>query len=189
MMLNPITSFAANKDVYTYYEQMNDQFQEEINDLQCISDRKEFYIAYKELESEYVGQVDPPETIWDCFTEEEIVLIQKVIEGEATAGNFDDKTHVASVILNRLYNETFPDNITDVIYEDSAFSCIEDGRYNKVEITEDTIMALDYVFIFGDTTGGCYWFDNRSDIKTWAKRNTKFVFKDELGHSFYTYKE
>lgn len=62
------------------------------------------------------------------------------------------------------------------------FQPISDGRYKNVEVSEDTILACEYVFIFGDTTNGCLFFDSN------GKLNYQFV-KNDGAHNFYKYKE
>ena len=45
-------------------------------------------------------------------------------------------------------------------------------------------MACDYVYQFGDTTGGALWFDSTRG-NSWADRNKEYLFCDNVGHNFY----
>lgn len=147
--------------------------QEQLNNIQ---DKKEWFLAYKELIEEYSEWFDPPETIYDYYTEDEIYLMQKCIETETFEADFDSKVNVASVILNRIKSEEFSDNVYDVIVPGQfAF-----GRNN---ISEDTVLALEYAFMIGDTTNGALYFHSLSYTPTF--NGASYIFTDELGHHFY----
>lgn len=51
----------------------------------------------------------------------------------AEAGNQDmkGKRLVADVVLNRVEDDRFPDNIEDVIFQPYQFSCINDGNFER----------------------------------------------------------
>lgn len=63
---------------------------------------------------------------------------------EAEAGNqgLYGKQLVASVILNRVDSNKFPDNIDDVINQPGAFSVVSSGRINRVKVTEESRKAV-----------------------------------------------
>ena len=63
----------------------------------------------------------------------------------------------------------------------SQFSTISNGSIHKVAVDETTILACEYVFMFGDTTGGALFFDSNGAL------NYKFVFNDGA-HNFYKLK-
>ena len=64
----------------------------------------------------------------------------------------------------------------------SQFSPIADGRYKKVEVSENTILACEYTFMIEDTTNGCLFFDSNNTL------NYQLVFNDSA-HNFYKYRE
>lgn len=70
-----------------------------------------------------------------------------IVEAEATGGDLKSKVLIANVVLNRVNDERFPDSIYDVVFQyaggSAQFSPVEDGRIYSVEITEDTIQAVD----------------------------------------------
>lgn len=65
-------------------------------------------------------------------------LMAKVVEAEAGNQGLLGKRMVVDVILNRVNDKDFPDTITEVIFEKNAFAVIGNGRYEKVEVTEET---------------------------------------------------
>lgn len=157
-----------------------DSFYDEMESLSDITDKREWFIKYKAITEKYADIVDPPESIYDCFTEEELDLLFKVVQAEiGDSDDFIQKVNVSSVIFNRLKHERFPDNLTEILVLDQ-FSSISDGRYEKVNVTEDTILACEYAFMIEDTTDGCLFFDSNETL------NYKPVFKDGA-HNFYTY--
>lgn len=169
---------SINFEIDNAIEEMN----YEMTEIETITDKKEWFIAYKSIIEEYSYIIDPPETIYDYFTEEELDLLFHVVQAEV--GNeysFESKVNVANVIFNRFYHERFPDTLSDILVRDQ-FSPIADGRYKEVEITEDTILACEYAFMMEDTTDGCLFFDSNNTL------NYQFVFNDGE-HNFYKYRE
>lgn len=157
-----------------------DSFYDEMESLSDITDKREWFIKYKTITEKYADIVDPPDSIYDCFTEEELDLLFKVVQAEiGDSDDFIQKVNIASVIFNRLKNERFPDVLAEIIVYDQ-FSPISDGRYKKVDVTEDTILACEYAFMIEDTTDGCLFFDSDETL------NYKPVFKDGA-HNFYKY--
>lgn len=148
--------------------------QEEIG---SIEDKEEWFIAYKGLIDEYSEWVDPPESIYDYYTEEEILLIQRVVETETFECDFESRVNVACVVLNRVVHENFPDNITEVITSENQFA------YGRTEITEETILAVEYAFMIEDTTQGALYF--HSNPKTETFNGAEYIFSDNATHHFY----
>lgn len=157
-----------------------DSFYDEMESLSDITDKREWFIKYKAITEKYADIVDPPESIYDCFTEEELDLLFKVVQAEiGDSDDFIQKVNIASVIFNRLKHERFPDVLAEILVYDQ-FSPISDGRYEEVDVTEDTILACEYAFIIEDTTDGCLFFDSNETL------NYKPVFEDGA-HNFYKY--
>ena len=57
---------------------MMDGFYDEMESLSDIEDKREWFIRYKCIIEKYAEIVDPPETIYDYFDEEELDLLFKV---------------------------------------------------------------------------------------------------------------
>lgn len=147
----------------------------EMNELETIKNKREWFIEYKRIINKYSKWFDPPETIYDVFTDDEINLICKTVETECYMTDFISKCNVASVIFNRM--EGYGDTITDIICCENQFA------YGRDNITEDTILAVEYAFCIEDTTNGCVAF--RSDICPASWYKWRYVFTDESGHHFY----
>jgi len=123
------------------------------------------------------------------FTGNEMVMIQRVVESEAEEGSIESKIHVAQVLLNRLDSNKFPNTVEKVIFQKNAFSVINDGRYYSVELTSETLQAVNVALNTPDSTGGALYFMVRSASEkhnvTWFDNNLEFIFKDDIGHEFF----
>lgn len=169
---------AINFEIDATIEEMNQKMEE----IKSIEDKKEWFIAYKSIIDEYSYIIDTPETIYDCFSDEELDLLFRVVQAEVgDEYSFESKVNVTSVIFNRLDHERFPNTLSEILVYDQ-FSPISDGRYKEIEVSEDTILACEYAFIIEDTTDGCLFFDSNNTLKY------KFVFNDSA-HNFYKYRE
>ena len=166
----------------TIEEIKENEFISKHNEIKKIENKKEYFIAYKDLIFEYINWIDPPETVFDVFTEDEVRLICKAVETECYQKNFDSKANVASVIFNRIESGEFGDTITEIITNPNQFA------YGRDNITEDTILAVMYAFEIEDTTDGCIAFRSGSKPEkwyTWGDNYWSRIFIDDAGHGFY----
>lgn len=97
------------EDLSEEYEIKNDfdiaveEMNQKMSEIESIQDKKEWFIAYKSIIDEYSYILDPPETIYDYFTNEELDLLFRVVQAEiGDEYSFEQKCNVASVIFNRL---------------------------------------------------------------------------------------
>ncbi len=158
-------------------EEMN----HEMAEIESIEDKEEWFIAYKNIIEKYSYVLDPPESIYDYYSDEELDLLFRVVQAEIGDGySFEQKCNVTSVIFNRIEDNRFPNSILEVLTPDQ-FATIFNGRYKKVEVSETTILACEYVFMIEDTTNGCLFFDSNDALRY------EFVFNDGA-HNFYKIK-
>ncbi len=148
-------------------------------------DRMEWFIKYKKIQKQYSEWAKSNKTIYDYYTKKELSLMFKIVEAEVTGNSyFTNKCNVASVILNRIKNNKFPDTMTGVLKQKNQFSTYSSGRYRRIEVTKSTILACEYAFQIKDTTNGALFFDSCKH-KTYASRNKRYLFTDKVGHAFY----
>ena len=102
------------------------------------------------------------------------------------------KLLVANVVLNRVESEDFPDTITEVIFEQSngvtQFSPVANGRFWKVEISEETKKAVDKALAGEDVSQGALYFAarkyaNKSSMR-WFDESLDYLFTHG-GHEFF----
>lgn len=119
-------------------------------------------------------------------------ILMRIVEAEATGEDITGKMLVANVVLNRVNNSEFPDTVEGVVFQRNGsvyqFSPIKDGRYYKVEISEDTKKAVKRVLNGEDKSEGALYFMSRSMARassvTWFDRSLTRVFKHGT-HEFY----
>lgn len=169
------TEIESEEDIYT---QKCNELLEKQEELSAITDKKDWFIGYKNLINEYSEWCDSPESIYDYYTDDELDLMFRVVQAEiGDEYTFEQKCNVASVILNRLDAENFANEMNEILVS-SQFQTISNGRYMKVEVSDDTILACEYAFMIEDTTGGCLFFDSNNALRY------EFVFNDGA-HNFY----
>ena len=163
-----------NNEVDTAIENMN----VEMAEIESIENRKEWFIAYKEIVDRYSYILDPPEGIYDYYTDEELDMFFRVVQAEiGDEYTFEQKCNVASVILNRIEHYKFSDEMLEILTP-RQFETVKNGSYKNVKVSEDTILACEYAFEIEDTTGGCLFFDSNNTL------NYEFVFNDGV-HNYY----
>lgn len=159
------------------YEIVIQEMQEKMTEIESIEDNKEWFLAYKDIVFEYAEWIDPPETIFDYFTEYEVKLICRVVETETYQCDFDSKVNVANVVLNRIESGEFGETVEEVITTESQFA------YGREVITEDTILAAMFAYEMEDTTYGALFFHSNEKTDVFCGRN--YIFTDNVGHNFY----
>ncbi len=126
------------------------------------------------------------------LSSEDIEVLQRIVEAEATGENVKGKILVANVILNRVRNKDFPDSVKAVVFQRDGstyqFSPIKDGRYYSVKVSESTKDAIKRVLEGEDYSNGALYFSARSradkNSMSWFDRHLKFLFKYG-GHEFF----
>lgn len=168
------------KQIHSEYDFAIDNMDKEMKEIEPLNG-KEWFIAYKNIVSKYAYIIDQPEALYDYFTDEELDLLFHVVQAEVgDEFTFEQKVNVANVIFNRLEHERFPNKLFEILTEEQ-FQPIADGRYMEVKVSEDTILACEYAYMFPDTTNGSLFFDSNNTLKY------EFVMNDGA-HNFYKLK-
>lgn len=148
--------------------------------LNRIEDTYEWFKKYKELKEEFssvfIEENEHPK-ITDIYTEEEIYYIERCVETETHGCSFEAHVNVANVILNRVNHEKFPDNPKSVVTASGQFS------YGRTKISEKVKLAVEYAYMFGDTTNGAIFFHSGQRTKTFNGK--PLIYEDNAGHYFY----
>lgn len=103
------------------------------------------------------------------ITNEELLLLSKLVTGEARGESYEGQVAVAAVVINRVKDPRFPNSIKDVIYQKNAFSVVKDGSIN-MQPTESAYTAAQEALYGNDPTNEAIYFWN-PDIATcqWIK--------------------
>ena len=103
------------------------------------------------------------------ITNEELLLLSKLVTGEARGESYEGQVAVAAVVINRVKDPRFPNTIKDVIYQKNAFSVVKDGSIN-MQPAESAYTAAQDALYGNDPTNNAIYFWN-PDIATcnWIK--------------------
>lgn len=171
-----------------YWENLINQMNEEVANIPYNFDdmqqKQQWFLAYKEIIAKYPKELHMT-TIYETYSEKELDLLFRIVQSEVgDEWDFDEKANVVSVIFNRLNSGKY-NSLTQVLTAKNQFSPYSSGKYLKVTVDEKTVLACEYVFLFGDTTGGCYGFQMKK-IEGW--NGWEWAFSDDT-HHFYRRKE
>jgi N-acetylmuramoyl-L-alanine amidase len=147
------------------------------NSVENLMDRtssEERIIAVEELSPQYCIEV----------SQHDIETLMKIVEAEAGNEDINGKLLVADVVINRVKSVSFPNNVTEVVYQRShnitQFSPVSNGRINKVTISDDTKTAVYNALRGEDISKGALYFMARKysepESVLWFDNNLTFLF-------------
>ncbi len=124
--------------------------------------------------------------------EDELDVLRRIVEAEAGNEDEDGRLLVANVVLNRVDSDSFPDTVTEVVFQSSKgvtqFSPVASGRIHTVEVSDETIEAVDRALAGEDISQGALYFAARryasSRKMKWFDEKLTFLFRHG-GHEFY----
>ncbi len=169
-----------------------------ISNMQPIADESDSSIDYHLIEgSNSIPNKEQNESIgveekeypmftyskdWDA---NDSYLLAKIAMCEAGNQNTETKALVIMTILNRVWDDYFPDTIEEVIFQKGSngvyqFSPIGDGSWERNEPDEDCYKALDLVIdSIYDVSEGALYFESCKDQDNWHSSNLEFVYQSE----------
>lgn len=129
----------------------------------------------------------------EVLSQKDYDVLLRIVEAEAGCEDMRGKILVANVVLNRVENEAFPDSVEAVVFQKEngrcQFSPISDGRYYRVEVSEETKEAVERAVSGEDYSDGALYFAARR----YANPNRMRWFDTHLtrlfsygGHEFFS---
>lgn len=168
------TPYVSN--LVTFEPQTEEESNEESNEEESSEEEKS-----SEIEVDYY----PEFTYSKDWSEEESYLLAKIAMAEAEGCNTQTKTLIIMCVLNRVWSDKFPDTIKEVIFQKNQFSPINDGRWDRVEPSEDCYEAVKMVMEAKyDYSRGATYFESCVNEDNWHSRNLEFLYESE-GIRFY----
>ena len=139
-------------------------------------------ISYEVIEKEFCYDI----------SEEDYEVLLRIVEAEAGGEDIEGKMLVAGGVMNRVASEDFPDTVKEVVFQRSEnsvqFSPAYSGRYYTVEVSEETIEAVNRVLEGEDISCGALYFAARkradSENMRWFDEELTFLFSHG-GHEFF----
>lgn len=133
----------------------------------------------------------PEDAVLYCSMDADCSLIAEAIVWEARGESYEGQHAVASVILNRVDHQNFPDTINGVIYQRRQFSYIGDKHKQETPTNSDWSLAYEiaYMSLFGlaRNTDALFYL-NPNKVKVIPKWAREFQLVATIGrHEFYKY--
>jgi N-acetylmuramoyl-L-alanine amidase len=137
--------------------------------------------------TQMLSQNEEKQSTWQyAVSEEELLMLRKIVIAESEGEPYEGKVAVANVVLNRLRSANFPNTIYKVIYQKYQFSPVANGRFDRVKPDEDTIHAVNEALngrkeVSDDT----YYFLSLKLAQDLTVHHTRSFSKTIGNHSFY----
>lgn len=122
------------------------------------------------------------------LTESDIYLMSQIVYAESKGEPYEGKVAVASVILNRLIDPTFPDTIEGVVKQANAFSCVCNGSINVVPDEISRKAVIDAIKGSDPTARAVFFYNPEISTCTWMKNVEKKNVKTIGHHVFFQIK-
>ncbi|MBE7045011.1 MAG: spore cortex-lytic enzyme [Ruminococcaceae bacterium] len=88
-------------------------------------------------------------------------LLARVVNGEARGESYEGQVAIAAVVLNRVRHASFPNSIAGVIYQQGAFTAVDDGQIN-LSVNDSCYRAARDALNGWDPSGGAIYYYNPS---------------------------
>lgn len=162
--------------------------EKENSDKENKKDKKEVIESFSETSGKGKAKYN--------LSQEEIRMLERIVEAEATGEDIIGRILVANVVFNRMADEEFPDTVEEVIFhkvgDEYQFSPLSDKRYWKVEITDMTREAVQRAINGEDYSKGAIYFMSRKRTRKssakWFDESLQWLFKHGA-HEFFKDKE
>ena len=97
----------------------------------------------------------------------DVNLLARLISAEARGEPYSGQVAVGAVVLNRMEHPSFPSTMSGVIYQRGAFSCLDDGQFDK-PVAESAYRAARDALNGWDPSGGAiYYFNPATATSQW----------------------
>ncbi len=115
-------------------------------------------------------------------TENDILVLAKIIHGEARGEPYVGQVAVGAVVVNRVKNPLFPNNVSGVVFEPLAFTAVADGQYYMSPNRESFRAAYDALKGVDPSDGALYYYNPAKATSRWIY--TRPVIKRIGKHTF-----
>ena len=160
--------------------------------LECETEEQSGEVQETVLEMP-ARDVEQPEEKEECeLSSKDYETLLKIVEAEAGTEDQKGRILVANVVLNRVEDGRFPDTAAEVVYQKEGgvcqFSPVADGRLSQVEVSKETVQAVEKALSGTDFSEGALYFAARDkadpENMSWFDRNLVRLFAYG-GHEFF----
>lgn len=164
---------------------------EEVKEVEEEKEEESCETQIVEVEPELLTMAGENTRTGYSVTEYEYDILLHIVAAEAGGCDMEGQILVANVILNRVGNERFPDNIEAVVFQKNQFSPVSAGTLWRTQVTDSVREAVDRALTGEDYSQGALFFSARARLgdesMAWFDTNLKWLFEHD-GHEFYTFK-
>ena len=105
----------------------------------------------------------------------ELALLARLISAEARGEPYAGQVAVGAVVLNRVEHPSFPNTISEVIFQPGAFSCMLDGQWDE-PVADSAYQAAREALAGSDPSGGAiYYFNPETATNAWIWSREEIV--------------
>ena len=123
------------------------------------------------------------------YTNNDILLLAKVLQSECGSSPFEAKIAVANVVCNRVESDLFPDSVSEVIYDRRGgsiqFSIAYNGVLEKTEPSDECILAAKCALNGVVVAKDCLFFQADYVENSWMNNNREYAMS--LGGNAFFY--
>lgn len=106
-------------------------------------------------------------------------LLARLVRAEAEGEPYAGKVAVATVVLNRVLDERFPNTVEGVIYQSGQFTPVSNGRIYRPSTQEDREAVNEAVHFVnsGQTDGSLFFYNYHIVNNSWfeSRQTVKFI--------------
>ncbi len=102
-------------------------------------------------------------------TEANINLLARIISAEARGEPYTGQVAVGAVVLNRVEHPSFPDTISGVIYQNGAFTAVNDGQFWQPVAASAYNAARDALNGWDPSGGAIYYYNPAKTSNRWIR--------------------
>ena len=103
------------------------------------------------------------------FSSNDYNLLARIISAEARGEPYLGQVAVGAVVLNRVEHPSFPDTVSGVIYQNGAFSCLNDGQFYKSVADSAYTAARDALNGLDPSGGAIYYYNPKTATSKWIR--------------------
>ena len=97
----------------------------------------------------------------------DVDLLARLISAESRGEPYEGQVTVGAVVLNRVNHASFPNSISEVIYQSGAFSCLYDGQFDQPVAESSYRAARDALNGWDPSNGAIYYFNPATATSSW----------------------
>lgn len=119
----------------------------------------------------------------EFYDAESVDLIARVIYNEARWEPFVGKTALANLIMNRVNDKHFPDNVHDVLYAKGQFTVVKRSSFWKLTPDDSCYMAAKLAMDGAEVVPGAMYYCTKG-LVSWISKNCPLLYTIN-NHDFY----